>query len=152
MIKKSITFEDLDGNTITEDFYFNMSKAELIELEASTKIGLSETLQQIVAEDDSQKIIEYFKKIILAAYGVRSEDGRRFIKSQELRDAFAQTDAYSELFIELGANAAAAAEFINGIIPKGLAKTVTEVETKEGKAASEMTREELLAALSNKTQ
>lgn len=152
MIKKSITFLDLDGNSITEDFYFNINKAELIEFEASTKIGLSETLQLIVKENDNHQIIEYFKKIILMAYGVRSEDGRRFIKSQELRDSFEQSDAYSELFIELATQAESASAFIRGIVPASLSQAVEEVEKDNNKSPREMTREELLAALQAKTQ
>lgn len=153
MLKKSITFQDLDGNSITEDFYFNLNKAELIELETSTKLGLSETLQLIVKEDDKQKIIEYFKKIILMAYGIRSDDGRRFIKSQELRDSFEQSDAYSELFIELGTKADSAAAFINGIVPAAISKTIEEVEQKTvDKPIDTWTREELIQAFQNKTE
>jgi hypothetical protein len=151
MIKKAITFLDLDGNSITEEFYFNLNKAELVELEASTKKGLSDTLVDIVKENDRHAIIEHFKKIILMAYGVRSDDGRRFIKSQELRDAFEQTDAYSELFVELGTNADSAAAFINGIVPAAVSQTVSDVEQKAEKPLTEMTREELIAAFQQKS-
>lgn len=124
MLKKSITFEDLEGNKLTEDFYFNFSKAELVELEMSEKGGLVGFLEEIVKTQDGQLIIDIFKKIILLAYGVRSEDGRRFIKSDELRNEFSQTDAYSELFMELATNAGAAATFMNGVIPAALAEEV----------------------------
>lgn len=150
MLKKAITFQDLDGNSITEEFYFNLNKAELIELETSTKEGLAETLQKIVKEQDHHRLIEQFKSLILAAYGVRSDDGRRFIKSQELRDAFAQTDAYSELFMELATNAESAAAFIQGIVPAAISKAVEDVEKELPKPAQDMTREELLAALQSK--
>jgi hypothetical protein len=150
MIKKTITFEDLDGNKITEDFYFNLSKAELLELETSTKIGFSETLQRLVKEEDNNKIIEYFKKIILLSYGVRSDDGRRFIKSQELRDSFEQTDAYSELFMELATQADAGSAFINGIVPSSISKAIEDAEKTQAKPISDMSREELLEAF--KTQ
>lgn len=121
MLKKTITFEDFNGEQITEDFYFNLSKAEIVELQVGTEKGLAETLQEIVKANDGKLIIENFKKIILLAYGKKSEDGRRFIKSQDLRDEFEQSSAYSELFIELATNAEKAAEFINGIVPTGLA-------------------------------
>lgn len=118
MLKKNIKYVDYDGNERTEDFYFNLNKAEVIELQLGTVGGLTKTLEKIVQEKDTSRIIEYFKTLILKAYGEKSADGRRFIKSQELRDAFEQTEAYSELFMELASNAQMAAEFVNGVLPK----------------------------------
>lgn len=118
MLKKNIKYVDYDGNDRAEDFYFNLNKAEVIELQLGTVGGLTKTLEKIVQEKDTSRIIEYFKTIILKAYGEKSADGRRFIKSQELRDAFEQTEAYSELFMELVSDAKMAAEFINGVLPK----------------------------------
>ena len=118
MLKKNIKYVDYDGNERTEDFYFNLNKAEVIELQLGTVGGLTKTLEKIVQEKDASRIIEYFKTLILKAYGEKSADGRRFIKSQELRDAFEQTEAYSELFMELASDAKMAAEFINGVLPK----------------------------------
>ncbi len=118
MLKKNIKYVDYDGNDRAEDFYFNLNKAEVIELQLGTVGGLTKTLEKIVQEKDTSRIIEYFKTIILKAYGEKSADGRRFIKSQELRDAFEQTEAYSELFMELASDAKMAAEFINGVLPK----------------------------------
>lgn len=118
MLKKNIKYVDYDGNERAEDFYFNLNKAEVIELQLGTVGGLTKTLEKIVQEKDTSRIIEYFKTLILKAYGEKSADGRRFIKSQELRDAFEQTEAYSELFIELASDAKMAAEFINGVLPK----------------------------------
>lgn len=118
MLKKNIKYVDYDGNERTEDFYFNLNKAEVIELQLGTVGGLTKTLEKIVQEKDASRIIEYFKTLILKAYGEKSADGRRFIKSQELRDAFEQTEAYSELFMELASNAQMAAEFVNGVLPK----------------------------------
>lgn len=118
MLKKTISYVDYDGNDRTEDFYFNLNKAEIVELELSTTGGLTKTLEKIVQEKDNKRIVEYFKDIILKAYGEKSADGRRFIKSQELRDAFEQTEAYAELFMELSSNAKAAAEFVSGVVPK----------------------------------
>lgn len=117
MLKKTITYVDYDGNERTEDFYFNLTKAEVTEMEMSQKGGLVNTIQKIVAEQNSQRIIEIFKDLILKSYGEKSLDGKRFIKSQELRDGFEQTEAYSDLFMELAQNADSAAAFVNGIIP-----------------------------------
>lgn len=117
MLKKTITYTDYDGNERTEDFYFNLSKAEVAEMEMSKDGGMVKELERIVAAQDGKRIIEAFKGLILKAYGEKSPDGRRFIKSDELRDAFSQTEAYSDLFMELSLNADAAAEFVNGIIP-----------------------------------
>jgi len=117
MLKKTIKYTDYDGNPRIEDFYFNLSKAEVAEMELSETGGLSKLLQKIIAEKNNKKIIEMFKDLILRAYGEKSPDGKRFIKNQELRDAFCQTEAYSELFMELAGNAEAAAAFVNGITP-----------------------------------
>lgn len=120
VLKKSITYEDYSGETVTEDFYFNLSRAELIELELSHEGGLSESLKKIISSGDGGKIIEEFKNIILSSYGQKSPDGRRFIKTQQLRDEFMSTEAYSVLFMELVTDPNAAAEFVNGMIPHGL--------------------------------
>lgn len=117
MLKKTITYTDYDGNNRTEDFYFNLSKAEATEMEMSTEGGLSTTLRKIIADKDAKRIIESFKDLILKAYGEKSSDGKRFIKNDELREAFSQTEAYSELFMELATNAESAAAFVNGILP-----------------------------------
>jgi len=117
MLKKTISYTDYDGNLRTEDFYFNLTKAEVTEMELSAEGGLSKMLEKIVASQDSKRIMEIFKDIILKAYGEKSPDGKRFIKNQELREGFAQTEAYSELFMELATNTDAASSFINGIVP-----------------------------------
>ena len=117
MLKKTITYKDYNETERTEDFYFNLSKAEIIEMEITTSGGLTEFIQRIVAAQDGPAIIKIFKELILKAYGQKSPDGKRFIKSQELRDEFVQTEAYSILFMELATNAEAAAAFVNGIIP-----------------------------------
>lgn len=122
MLKKTITYEDFNGEEVSEDFYFHLSKAELVEMELSHKDGLGAALQRIVAAEDGKAIIKEFKGIILGAYGKRSEDGRRFIKSQILRDEFESSEAYSTLFVELVTDTDAAIEFINGIVPKNMAE------------------------------
>ena len=118
MLKKTITYEDYNGVERTEDFYFNLTKAELTEMELSTEGGLEAMIKRIVAEKNVPAIIKIFKELVLKAYGEKSPDGRRFIKNDEVRDAFAQTEAYSEIFMELATDADAAAAFVNGITPK----------------------------------
>lgn len=117
MLKKTVTYIDYNGNERTEDFYFNLSKAEVTEMELSVNGGLSKMLENIVASNDAAQIIATFKDIVLKAYGEKSPDGKRFIKSKELSEAFSQTEAYSEIFMELALDDKAAADFVNGIIP-----------------------------------
>ena len=117
MLKKTITYTDYNGTERTEDFYFNLTKAEVMEMEMSTSGGLAETIQRIVAAQDAPSIIKIFKDLVLKAYGVKSIDGRTFKKSEELKEEFSQTEAYSILFMELATDADAAAKFVNGIVP-----------------------------------
>lgn len=117
MLKKTITYTDYDGNERTETFYFNLSKAEVAEMEVSVGGGLSKQIENIISEQDAKRIVELFKDVILKAYGQKSPDGKRFIKSQELRDQFSQTEAYVVLFMELATDADAGAAFFKSIIP-----------------------------------
>lgn len=120
MLKKTIKYTNYNDVQMTEDFYFNLTKAEIMEMEMSTTGGLAEMITKIVNAQDAPAIIKIFKELILRAYGEKSPDGKRFIKSKELSDAFSQTEAYSELFMELSTDADAAAAFVNGIVPKDL--------------------------------
>ncbi|MDY6058103.1 MAG: hypothetical protein SPI36_02515 [Candidatus Onthovivens sp.] len=117
MLKKTITYTDYNGVERKEDFYFNLTKAELMEMEMSTEGGLAERIQKVVDTKDVPSIIKIFKDLVLKAYGEKSADGKRFIKSKELSEAFAQTEAYSILFMELASDADEASKFINGIVP-----------------------------------
>jgi hypothetical protein len=117
-----MTYTDYNGIERTEDHFFNLSKAEIMEMEMSTTGGLAEMIKRIVAAQDQPAIIKIFKELILKAYGVKSPDGKRFIKSDEISLEFAQTEAYSQLFMELATDADAAAAFVNGIIPADMAK------------------------------
>ena len=124
MLKKTITYTDYNGVERTEDFYFNLKKSEIMEMEMSTDGGLSEMIKKIVATKDIPSLMSIFKKFILKAYGEKSTDGKRFIKSEELSESFEQTEAYSELFMELATSDKAAAEFINGLIPPDVAAQI----------------------------
>lgn len=121
MLKKLIEYVDYDGKKRAENFYFYMSKAELMEMELGTVGGMQNLIQLIIDKQDIPKIMEAFKTIILKSYGEKSPDGRRFIKSKELSEAFSQTEAYSNLYMELITDAEAAARFINGIVPEDVA-------------------------------
>lgn len=117
MLKKTFKFVDYNGNPRTEDHYFNLTQAEVTELELSVDGGLTAMINRVVQAQNGRQIIDTMKDIILKSYGVKSPDGRRFIKNQEVRDAFVQTEAYSQLFMELATNAKAASDFVAGIIP-----------------------------------
>lgn len=129
MLKKSIKYKDYNGVEHTEDFYFNLSKAELTEMELSTTGGYGEMLQGIIEAEEHTKLVPIIKDIIFKSYGEKSEDGKRFIKSPELSLAFSQTEAYSELFMEIATDAEASAAFVNGIIPVDVKEQV-EAQTK----------------------
>lgn len=118
MLKKTMTYTDYDGNERTEDFHFNLTKAELLEMSFAQEGGLKALIEKIVAERDQPRIAALFKEIILKSYGQKSLDGKRFVKSPELTEAFTQTEAYSDLYMELATNDEAGAAFVNAIVPK----------------------------------
>lgn len=120
MLKETITYIDYNGNERTEDFYFNLTKAEIMEMEMSTTGGLAEMIKRIVAAQDAPAIINVFKDLILKAYGEKSADGKRFVKNKEITESFAQTEAYSQLFMKLATDADAASNFVNGIVPSNI--------------------------------
>ncbi len=130
MLKKTIAYTDYNGVERTEDFYFNLSKAELMEMELGTTGGYTEVLKGIINAKDTPSLIKIFKDLVLRAYGEKSVDGKRFIKSEELSEAFSQTEAYSTLFMELATDDKAASDFVNGIMPADLAKEVKEQDLK----------------------
>lgn len=122
MIKIPVTYEDFNGNERTEDFYFHMSKAELIELQFSKQGGLGAYLEDLVKAENQGELIGVFKELLLASYGVKSEDGRRFIKNDEIREAFQQCPAYSDLYMRFATDDKEAANFVNGLMPADLVK------------------------------
>lgn len=128
MLKKTITYTDYDDVERTEDYYFNLSKAEIIMMDSSVVGGLKKRLEKIINGKDNVAIMEVFKDLIHRSYGEKSDDGKRFIKSEEISTAFEQTEAYSELVMELLSDPNNAASFVNGIFPKGL---VGETDLKE---------------------
>lgn len=133
MLKKTIKYTDYNGVERNEDFFFNLTKAEIMEMQMGTTGGFAEMLTKIMKTQDVPKIMEIFKKIILKAYGEKSDDGKRFIKTREdgshLSTEFAQTEAFSNLYVELATDSKAAAAFVNGVIPSDI--EVDEAKQKE---------------------
>lgn len=130
MLVKEVTYIDYDGNERTEECRFHLTEAETVEMEMSEKGGLTANLKQMIQEKDNPKIMATFKKLLLTAYGVKSTDGRRFIKSKELSEEFSQTEAYNQIFMEIisGGDEAMSA-FVNGILPNSRKKAcLTTVE------------------------
>lgn len=117
MFKKTITYTDYNGNERKEDHYFNLTKAEMIEYDSEFPDGVIEYLTRLVNLQDKGKLIKAFKDLILRSYGEKLDNGK-FIKSQEIRDAFMATEAYSELFLEVLASEENMANFVNAIVPK----------------------------------
>lgn len=124
MLKKTLTYEDFNGNQRTEDYYFNLTKAELMEMELSADGGLEATINKIIAAQNGKEIMELFKEIVLKAYGEKSLDGKTFDKSPEVKNRFLNSQAYSDIFMELATNADEATKFFNGIIPKDIVNEV----------------------------
>ena len=117
MLVKTITYTDYNGVSRTEDFYFNLSRPELIEMEYSPDGSLTEMIEKLVSPADTPTIIRLIKDFILKSYGEKSPDGKRLVKSPELATAFSQTEAYTQLFMELVTDSQKASDFINGVLP-----------------------------------
>ena len=117
MLKKTITYKDYNGVERTEDFMFNLTKEEILEMQLTKDGGMDAAIKKIVDAKDAPEIMRVFKDLILKSYGIVSDDGRRFIKSKEISDSFAQTEAFSMLFMELATDTDAASAFVNGIVP-----------------------------------
>lgn len=128
MLKKTVTYTDFNGIDRTEDFYFNLTKAELAEMELSVEGGYAEYVRKIANANDTPTLATIFKELVMKAYGERSADGRSFMKMDEegrpLHRKFVQTAAYSEIYMDLATNTEHAVEFMNGVIPKALADEV----------------------------
>lgn len=131
MFKRTETYTDYNGVERTEDFYFNLTEAELTEMELGTTGGLADMIRKLIDAKDVPTIIRYFKDLVFKAYGEKSPDGRRFIKSEELSKAFSQTEAYSQIFMDLATDSQAASAFVNGILPARLRNRVNEAESQD---------------------
>ena len=143
MYTKEIEYTDFNGVKRKEKFYFNLTKAEILNLELGKTGGLTEYIKKIMEAQDTPQLMALFKTLLLTSYGVKSDDGRRFIKNEEVRNDFEQTQAFSDLYMLLALNDEEASNFINGIVPpdmkttpeqranfaKELVPTTTEVES-----------------------
>lgn len=132
MYVKQITYTDYNGETRTEPFYFNLNKGELIKIQLSKNGGYETYLNRLITTENQSEMIEVFDQFIKMSYGVKSDDGKKFIKNQEVLDDFIQSEAYSELITELLTNDKTSADFFNGILPAELIAEITK-EVKEGK-------------------
>lgn len=128
MLHKKIEYVDYNGVARKEDFWFNLTEAELMELQFGTVGGFEEMIRKIISTQDQPKLMSLFKQIILMSYGIKSDDGRQFIKNDAIRDSFAQTEAYSKLYMELLLNADEAAKFVNGIVPSSVSEKIDKTE------------------------
>jgi hypothetical protein len=126
MLKRDITYENIDGETVTQPFYFNLTKTEIIDLQFGVSGGLEKSIQRIIETQDIKAVIDEIRNIILSSYGVR--DGSRFIKNDQVREEFIQILAYDALFMELINNEEAAADFIKGITPKDMQEAIAQSE------------------------
>ena len=133
MRKETITYVDYNGTERTEDFYFNLTKAELLDMQFGTVGGFDEMVTKIINTKDQPGLIKIFKDFICKAYGVKSADGRRFMKTPEILAEFVETEAYSVLYMKLATDADAAAKFINGCVPGDIAKQAAEMQAKQAK-------------------
>lgn len=115
MIKKTIKYTDFNGKENEDTFYFNLNKTELTKMELGTKNGMSSYIKEAVESGDNASLMDLFERLILDSYGIKSEDGKRFIKSKQLREEFEQSAAYSELFMEIATNADSAEAFVKGV-------------------------------------
>lgn len=134
MLTKTIKYKDFNGQDKVKNFYFNLSKSELAEMDLVEKAGIEQTIKKMINEDDRENIVKLFKKLVLRAYGVKSADGERFEKSDELRAAFEQHPAYDVLFMELISSEKAMSDFINAVVPS----EVSEAAAKNKKSIDEI--------------
>lgn len=149
MLKKTITYEDFDGNKRTEDFYFNLTKAEIIKwLTTDGDYTLDKKLEKLSSENNNKELVKVFEELIVMSHGRKSLDGRRFEKSEEINKELFETEAYSQLFMEVVGDAKKAADFVNAIIPKDLAEEVAKIMAEDsGNSAGEYANQLLLMPL-----
>lgn len=152
MLKKLIKYVDYNGNERQENFYFNLNKAELMEMETEVTGGMRQLLESIMEKQDIPKIMSAFKTIILKAYGEKSPDGRLFNKSKELSDAFTHTEAYNVLYMELLSDANKAAAFITALMPEDMRGSDEGVLTPIGKKTAPIDEDDGNAHLLNTTK
>lgn len=127
MLKKTYTYTDYNGVERTESFYFHFTEAEILDMEMSTEGGFAERVQRIIDAKDQAALMKLIKQFVIDAYGVKSDDGRRFIKNEKVKTAFLECPAFSDIFMDMVTNDELAAEFINGVIPDTMKKRFAEI-------------------------
>ena len=131
MIKKTVTYEDYNGEMRTETFYFHFTEAEILDMEMGTEGGFAERIQRIIDAKDQSALMKLIKKFVIDAYGVKSPDGKRFIKNDEVKAAFLECPAYSDIFMDMVTDDKLAAEFVNGVVPKNMKNRFAELASKK---------------------
>lgn len=131
MIKKNVQYTDFNGDVQNENIYFNLTKAEITELEFSYGGGLREHIEKITSAKNNKELIKLFKEILILSVGMRSDDGKRFIKNDIIREKFLSSEAYSTIFMELAFNEEAAIEFMTGVVPKDLAPNTNQLNIRK---------------------
>lgn len=131
MLKRTIEYEDFNGEKQSEVFYFNLSKPELIEMEVDIDGGFSRMLEKIIETTNARELIKRFKEIVLMAYGEKSDDGKNFIKTEEMRKKFEQSAAYQVLYMDLAMNEESAAIFLKGVLPADIVAEADKAEAEK---------------------
>ena len=131
MIKKTVTYTDYNGEQRTETFYFHYTEAEILDMEMSEEGSFADRIQRIIDAKDKTALMKLIKKFVIDAYGVKSEDGKRFMKNDELKTAFLECPAYSDIFMEMVTNDEIAAEFVNGVIPSTMKDRVAKLSNEK---------------------
>ena len=137
MLKRNITYEDYEGNACTDTYYFNLTKTELVKLLSEFEGGIEKEIKRIIEKGDNKQLIVIFDKIVLGALGTKADDGKRFIKNQDIIERFTQSMAYDALFMELSQNEKAFLEFVQGVFPADVSNEIVSAlneQTKEVKS------------------
>lgn len=124
MLKKTVTYSDYNGVERTETFYFHYTEAEILDMEMSTEGGFAERIQKIIDAKDQVSLMKLIKKFVIDAYGIKSEDGKRFIKNDKVKTEFLESPAYSKIWMELVMDDEVAADFVNNVIPSDMKGTL----------------------------
>ena len=131
MIKRTVTYEDYNGEKRTETFYFHYTEAEILDMEMSEEGSFAERIQRIIDAKDNTALMKLIKKFVIDAYGVKSDDGKRFMKNDEVKAAFLECPAYSDIFMDMVTDEDIAAEFVNGVIPNTMKDRVAKLTIKK---------------------
>ena len=150
MYKKLMTYEDFDGNERTEELYFNLTEQEVTEYQLSHNGGITTLINRIIQAQDWKSMVEYWKEFILMCYGVKSDDGRRFVKNDTVREEFASTNAFSDLFMLLSTDDNEAAKFVNNVLPKKMRERLSGMEGELKDIRSASSSSELVRKLNEK--